>query len=330
MIKVLEGQISFGGMQDALDAVVRYKNIKHGVLKVTSNTCSGLIGVFCGRFITGAILTLSGEAGLPALRQLLSAKDGNFALLDVTDEPVADLNQSLGVDLQAVLAAVDFSLEFVPVSEAALIGLAVPSEEIRTIDTSIETDPVPIEQLTPERIDQTYQRIQKLSDHLKAQQESQAAMDASWGNAPPAPPLSDAPSRSENQFYDQPPEWERKNRNGMPTSVEIGTGEMPYESLGQPMPAITNQASPMPVANRPREERHSDTGNYAVVYDAAPPTERRFKSNDEFKRLKDWKTKSQIIVMVLWILVFGGIIYALYTYGPQLAHIVAGVLPKHK
>jgi hypothetical protein len=333
MRKILEGQISFGGMQDALEAVVRHKNVKNGVLSVTSNSCSGLMGVFCGRFITGAMLTLSGEVGLPALRQLLSAKDGAFALLDMSDEPVADLNQSLGVDLQAVLASVDFSLDTIPVSEESLIGLAVSNEEIRTINTNVSEEVIPAEQLTPERINQTFQRIVKLSDHLAAQPSLSEPVPAvpveTWSAAPPMPPQSDVPTRGENDFHDQPPEWERRKQdNSLPMAIELGSGEpVKYQSLAQPVRAVPDPGAQS--ANRERDAKYSDTGNYAVVFDAAPQ-EPRFKSNDEFKRLKSWKTNSQIIVMVLWLLVLVGIGAAIYTYGPQLAHIVASVLPKHK
>lgn len=310
MIKVLEGQITFGGMHDALEAVARHKNIKHGVLRVTSNSCSGLLGVFCGRFITGAMLSLTGEAGLPALRELLSAKDGSFALLDVSDEPITELNQSLGVDLAAVLASVDFSLDSIPVSEESLIGLTSTGEEVRLIDTSAVEDIVPPEDLTPERVNSTFQRITSLSEHLKAEELS-----------PPAPSLSD------DQFYDQPPEWERRQER-LPSPIEISTegGKSEQQTFASPP---VDEPSPMPVPNRPREERHADGGNYAVVFDAAPP-EPKFKTNDEFKRLKDWRAKGQMIMMTLWALVFIGLAAAIVAYGPQLAQIVSGVVPKQK
>lgn len=311
MIKVLEGQITFGGMHDALEAVARHKNIKHGVLRVTSNSCSGLLGVFCGRFITGAMLSLTGEAGLPALRELLSAKDGSFALLDVSDEPINELNQSLGVDIAAVLASVDFSLDSIPVSEESLIGLtSTDGEEVRLIDTTAEDEIVPPEELTPERVNTTFQRITSLSEHLKAEE-----------SAPPAPPLND------ELFYDQPPEWERRQER-LPSPIEITSeGGAPEPQTFRP-PSM-DEPTRAPAANRPREERIADGGNYAVVFDAAPP-EPKFKTNDEFKRLKDWRARSQMIVMTLWALIFIGLAAAIVAYGPQLAQIVSGVVPKQK
>jgi len=334
MIKVLEGQISFGGMQDALEAISRQTNIKHGLVQVTSNSCSGLMGVFCGRFITGALLTLSGETGLPALRQLLQAKDGSFAFLDVTAEPVAELNQSLGVDLQQVLASVDFSLDSVPVSEQSLVGLAArgESEDINLIDTNAGEDVAPAPQLTTERINQTYQRIASLSRHLKAKEElgeekeevaslpPMSAVDKPWGSVPHQP---DPDVLTEDMFYDEKPDWERRRRHDAHTQpVEVGKAS---ESMSEAMAALNP---------RPREEKFSNTGNYAVVYDNAPPTQPQFKSQDEYKRLKGWGSQRKIIAAVVWLLVIGGAIGAAAMYGPQLLHHAPTakppVKPKHK
>lgn len=165
MFKVLEGQISFGGMHDALEAVARHKNVKYGLLRVTSNTSSGLIGVFCGRFITGAVMSLSGESGYPALRNLLAAKDGSFAFMDASDEPVREVNQSLGVDLQTLLSSTDFSVDNLPISEESLTNMRGAADEVKLIDTSLEFEPA--EELTVERINQTYDRILSLSEHLR-------------------------------------------------------------------------------------------------------------------------------------------------------------------
>lgn len=172
MIKILEGQITFGGMHDALDAVARHKNVKHGVIRITSNSCSGLIGVFCGRFITGAVLTLTGDVGYTALRKLLAAKDGTFALMDVTEDPVREVNQSLGVDLQTLLSSVDFSLDDVPLSEGALTSMSTNDEEVRLIDTAHQMEPSVEALPQPERINrinQTYQRIMSVSAHERQQ-----------------------------------------------------------------------------------------------------------------------------------------------------------------
>jgi hypothetical protein len=51
-------------MTDVLESVSRHKNVTNGVLRITSNNASGLIGVFCGRFITGAGFNPEWRAGL--------------------------------------------------------------------------------------------------------------------------------------------------------------------------------------------------------------------------------------------------------------------------
>lgn len=354
MIKIFEGQISFGGMQDALEAVARHKNIKHGIVQVTSNSCSGLMGVFCGRFITGAVLTLSGETGLPALRNLLSAKDGSFAFLDVTDEPLTDLNQSLGVDLQAMLSSVDFSIDSLPVSQESLVDMASSTgEEIHTIDTSVTEDQIAVHELSPERINATYQRITKISSHLKSQMpptvamehvapteampalkadgawnDSTAAAAAAWVEAPPTPP------RSEEGFFESPEDYERMRRKdpGLPQSIDISSRFVglaadediaadpepdPEHSEAPHVPPWQSLVSATAALNRPREERHSDTGNYAVIYDAAPPDSKK-RSNEEFKRLMGWKARKRIIQVAVGSVMVLSLFGAAVAFGPQI------------
>jgi hypothetical protein len=356
VIKILEGQISFGGMQDALEAVARHKNIKHGIVQVTSNTCSGLMGVFCGRYITGAVLTLSGETGLPALRDLLAAKDGSFAFLDVTDEPIADLNQSLGVDLQAMLSSVDFSLDSMPVSEESLVGMASSNgEEIHLVDTSVADDGPVVHELTPERINATYQRITKISSHLRSQMPPTVAMehvapteilpslkaDGTWNDSAAPPPWLEeatppAPPRSEEGFFESPEDYERMRRKdqGVPKAVDISSqfvGLAVDENIDEPAepdpehmeapratPPRESLASPIAALNRPREERHSETGNFAVIYDAAPPTASQKKQTEDFKRLKDWKHKQRMIQLAVGSVVAIGLFGAAIAFGPQI------------
>jgi hypothetical protein len=77
-----------------------YKHINSGVLEIRSAQASGKIGIAWGRFITGAILD-NGEQGKKALRRLLSLRGGRFTFHD-TEEPVFELRQSLGIDLNGV------------------------------------------------------------------------------------------------------------------------------------------------------------------------------------------------------------------------------------
>ncbi len=150
--------ISSAGLHDALEAVSREINVKHGMLRVASDTCSGIIGVFCGRFITGAVITLTGEIGIDALRKLLSAKEGTFEFVDVSDEPVREVNQSLGVDLEALLSSVDLSLDSVLAPEQSLTGYSLAHDNVGLIDTSVEMESLAEDMNSPEAFDAEYVR----------------------------------------------------------------------------------------------------------------------------------------------------------------------------
>jgi hypothetical protein len=306
VIKILEGQISFGGMQDALEAIARHKNVKHGLLRVTSNSCSGLMGIFCGRFITGAVLTLSGNSCLPALKELLRAKDGTFAFLDVTAEPVVELNQSLGVDLQALLASHDFSVDAILGGSESLVELDRPTDNVHLIDTDVDVELPPPPELTPERINQTYQRIVSLSEQQKAQEEASQAQQQQ--------PVT------EDYWEPAPEHLRRQQQHAMPKPVEISS-------------IILEQDQRQSLDNIDIPPLHALSSNYTEPADfergmAPIPAEPKFKSTDEFKRLKGWGARSAVINAVLWVLVFAGMGFAIYQYGPALAEIVGKTIPQ--
>jgi hypothetical protein len=232
--KILEGQISFGGIHDALEAVSRIKNVKNGVLRITSHDASGLVGIFCGRFITGAVVTLTGEVGHRALRKLISACDGNFAFLDAGDEVLPDLKQSLGVDISLLLAA--GIGPNVALTEETLTGMMVSGDEIQAIDTTMDLNPIDDSGERLHRIQRTYDRLLSLTSR----------------NASPVDPTTSTLENAVDPKYEsadagklKPNDFEADNlpsRFSEPREISAGGGkpsipawDVPYESPKAPI-----------------------------------------------------------------------------------------------
>ena len=188
MLTILEGQISFGGVHDALEAVSRHKNVKNGVLRISSNKASGLIGVFCGRFITGAFVTLTGETGPAALQKLIAATDGTFAFMDAMGDDMPELKQSLAVDIALLSSTGDNSSA---VSEQTLTG-ANEGESIKLIDTSVNFDddaPLLTNAERADRLSKTYDKLMSLAEYEKMRRNDSSDVPSSA--APTPPPTTD-------------------------------------------------------------------------------------------------------------------------------------------
>lgn len=243
MLKLFEGQISFAGIHDALEACTRLSSVKNGVLRISSQEANGLIGVFCGRFITGAVLTLSGDTGFRALRKLLSAKDGTFAFMDAGEEDLPDLKQSLGVDVQMLLASgIDPQA---PLTENALTGMGASSDRIKAFDTSMVIAGEP-DQVRLHRIRQTYDRLVNLSQMAQDVRAVRAAVDQA--NLPDAPAVveadavlesytrtADGAGTGEEQYFSAPRELPRgEGAADAPASRTGGPGLPPWDEPYQP------------------------------------------------------------------------------------------------
>ncbi len=168
-----EGQISYGGMQDVLEAVSRHKNVKNGVLCITSDrSVSGLIGVFCGQYLTGAVLTLSGDSGFTALQRLLTTDEGAYSYMDAEGEMISDLAQSLAVDISMLPTNGDFSEVKFPLSGETLTGLKPGADSMGLIDTTLDLgEPAPafdVERI--DRINATFDRILSLASFSTAEE----------------------------------------------------------------------------------------------------------------------------------------------------------------
>jgi hypothetical protein len=139
---VIQGQISpTEGLREALEIVLTVKNVQDGVLSISSEGISGTVGIFCGRYITGA-LTETGESGNEALRKLLSVKSGKFSFLDTKGESHAELKQSLSVDLSSLLElSDDFARPIVPLLDDSITGYALQAaEQVFLADAAAQGD----------------------------------------------------------------------------------------------------------------------------------------------------------------------------------------------
>ncbi|HEY9790452.1 MAG TPA: hypothetical protein V6D22_08640 [Candidatus Obscuribacterales bacterium] len=286
MYKLLEGQISFAGMQYALESVCRLNGVKNGILRITSNEGSGLIGIFCGRFITGAAMTLSGDTGHRALRQLLAVSDGSYAFLDAGDEVFDDLKQNLGVDVEQLLAA---GLK-VPLTDETLTGMQVSGDEIRTVDTTRDLSLDAEEDHRVERIQVTYDKLLSLSRRptptatTAVEPELPASIDPQSANYE----SPDAGTLRPDEFENVP------NRVSEPR-------ELPRE--------VTHERTPLPSWDQPWE---------------APREKKPDMAPTEFRRIKSWSQTGRIykaVTLTTFAIVSGGILYFLWPTILGLFHI---------
>src|SRR6185437_1691367 len=102
MTAILQGRISpHEGLKEALEIVMTLREINSGILEIQAPELRGRIGIAWGRFVTGALLD-NGECGKRALRRLLALRAGQFSFIDMKGEPILELRQSLGIDLNAI------------------------------------------------------------------------------------------------------------------------------------------------------------------------------------------------------------------------------------
>jgi hypothetical protein len=97
-------------MQDVLKAVMGVDNQPFGILRISSSSShlSGRLAIADGAYIVGATVTAvvnpeDVQTGYSAVRQLLSAKDGNFAFLDTAGNPPADMDGTLFLSIDRLV-----------------------------------------------------------------------------------------------------------------------------------------------------------------------------------------------------------------------------------
>jgi tetratricopeptide (TPR) repeat protein len=124
-------------MWAALEGITSTTAVKHGVLIIFSQEVRGRIGVFCNRYISGAVLESTGESGLDAVRTLLSIKGGMFGFRACMANEWDEVGQSLGLDIDELLMSRTTDED----ADHALRGLMVPgSQLVRGSDAALFED----------------------------------------------------------------------------------------------------------------------------------------------------------------------------------------------
>src|SRR5437016_5181816 len=70
-------------MRSVLELVAGTDGVQHAVIRILSRDVRGHIGIHAGRLITGAHVTSTREYGKTALKKLLSATKGMYAVVSV-------------------------------------------------------------------------------------------------------------------------------------------------------------------------------------------------------------------------------------------------------
>lgn len=92
-------------MWSALEGITSTTSVTRGVLIIFSQNIRGRIGVFCNRYISGAMIEPTGEVGLEAVRTLLSIKGGMFGFRACIADEWSEVSQSLGLDIEELLTS---------------------------------------------------------------------------------------------------------------------------------------------------------------------------------------------------------------------------------
>jgi len=104
---VLSGDVTdVGGITEVFNRVGALSDVQRGILTVLSDQTNGRVGISCGRYVTGALLLGTKETGTTALKTIMSMQSGAFSFSRADESGMADLQQSLGLDIFADLAAI--------------------------------------------------------------------------------------------------------------------------------------------------------------------------------------------------------------------------------
>jgi hypothetical protein len=284
MFTVFEGQITYAGnLSEALRMIASCKSVREGVLRITSDTATGMIGVFLGRYVTGAITIIDGDVRTDAISRLLFVKNGTFAFLDAVDEPLQELKQGLAIELEAVIDALEESSGDLPLSPDSLITMGgATGDTMKVIDTTAEFEGVPEEQQV-KRARATYQRLVSVSERERQERERQERENAS------NPVESEQPRTA---FYVT--DYGRDHiRNLLHNKL---TAEQ--EKMVATMPTKAERVAREEFDSRP----------------PAPPSHKR----QQFHRLSKWQEDARLFAIIFWGLFLAIVAGAMWWYRDKL------------
>ena len=91
------------GLWGALEQITTCDTVRNGVLVVFSQEASGRLGVFCNRYLTGAVIDSSSELGVKAIKTLLGIKSGMFCFRPCLADETKELGQKISISIKEVL-----------------------------------------------------------------------------------------------------------------------------------------------------------------------------------------------------------------------------------
>lgn len=277
MFVVFEGQIGYSGnLTEALRMIAACKNIREGVLRITSDTASGMIGVFLGRYVTGAVTIIDGDMSTNALSRLLFVKDGTFAFLDAVGEPLQELKQGLAIELESVIEALAQNEEDLPLNPDSLITMSGANPDtMKVIDTEVEYESIPEEQVS-KRARATYQRLVTVSERERQERQERAASNPVELDQPQtAVYVTDYGRDHIQNLLDH-------NRTAV------------AEKLIAAMPTRQERQAKQDFDDRP----------------IAPPSHKK----QQFQRLSKWQQNARLFAIIFWLIFLVGIAMAMYYY----------------
>jgi hypothetical protein len=147
--------------REILWSIMKHKKVAVGLLRISGNrpTVEGDICIHNGVFVVGARLRSGNERGYPAIKAMLMQSEGTFQYLDMGEEDVPDIDQTMKLRLTQLIN----SLPNLPAKYEDLIGGNTLSK-IRAIkiDEAAPTEEQLIDKDTFAQLAQWEQRSMKL------------------------------------------------------------------------------------------------------------------------------------------------------------------------
>jgi hypothetical protein len=103
---VIEGIITpEEGMDEVIETVIHLKSVANALLRVSCKEegIQGRVGFGSGGHVLGGYIEDSEETGYSAVKKLLTVRSGNYAILDMTNDHIPEVNQSLWIKGEKIL-----------------------------------------------------------------------------------------------------------------------------------------------------------------------------------------------------------------------------------
>lgn len=238
------------GLWGAIERLKTCDSIRNGTLVVFSHEQSGRIGVFCNRYLTGAVIDSSGEKGLKSLKTLLALDTGMFCFRPCWGDEPSELGQRICVDIEDVLQV------------RKTRGLTTStSDAIQAVSAKAKIDPK--YEPGPEHSGETAEGDAGSATDSAGQEYSEAAISPSQEDGSklqPGDEINAEPPQEGQSLADEPSEQKESSSDGLHLDYLDWSEKQKDESLNLrkillPMmkPSVEN------TANKTQSERDLDT-----------------------------------------------------------------------